>query len=225
MLPPSLFKRKNLAFGRLTLVLMCTLLAPGQVLSQEQNSAPEIIDINPDQIQTIVAPPWEQAPTAEFNAWQEKIRNQGKVDHSDDLLKAAVASSYRGFKALREYDFVEASKAHSEAATLDPLSPYPYLGFAEIYRMMMQPDKARYCAEEAAKRSRGEKTASLMLGVEYAQGGDYKKAEKWLKNALKLDPQYKGAHLMLSKTYHLAGDKELAALHQKLAQCSNDKCL
>ncbi|WP_159949929.1 hypothetical protein [Rhizobium sp. 18065] len=196
-------------------LVLSTLVAD---LSIAQASEPEIVQIDPSQIQTLVVPPWERPTNDETRAWEASVRLSVTAEFAGDFTKAAGAAANKGFQALDELDFASASKAFSEAAVLDPKSPYPYLGFVDIYRVMNQLEKKEFCLQAAIDRSERQRAALIMIGTHLGIDGDYGKAVEFFNSVLELDAKDEGAHLMLAKTYRLLNDHQRAEYHAQRAK-------
>ncbi|EHS53678.1 hypothetical protein PDO_4063 [Rhizobium sp. PDO1-076] len=204
------------AVVRLTLAGTMTSLSAQPSLAEGSQS--EIIQINPSQIQTLETPPWERPANGETKAWEEKLRSDASTKFSGNLVKAAGAAAAKGFRALDELDMASASQSFSEAAVLDPRSPYPYLGFVDIYRLTMKSDKKQFCLKAAIERSTKQKMALIMIGTNLAIDGDYRQAAVFFNSVLDLDADDRHAHLMLAKTYRILGDDQKADHHQTLTK-------
>ncbi|MDR7029134.1 tetratricopeptide repeat protein [Rhizobium rosettiformans] len=187
-------------------------------LSLAQPTEVEIVHIDPSQIQTLVVPPWERPTNDETRAWEDSVRASVTDEFGGDFRKAAGAAANKGFQALDALDFASASKAFSEAAVLDPKSPYPYLGFVDIYRLMNKLEKKEFCLQAAIDRSERQRAALIMIGTHLGIDGDYGKAVEFFNSVLELDAKDQGAHLMLAKTYRLLKDPERAEYHEQRAK-------
>lgn len=191
-------------------------LSVGPVLAQ--SSEQEIIHIAPGQIQTLETPPWERPIDEKRTSWENDLRTAASAKFSGNLREAAGAAATEGFKALDALDLASASRAFSEAAVLDPDSPYPYLGFVDIYRVTMKYEKMQFCLKAAVERSSKQRMALMFLGMNFGISGDYQTAVGFFNSVLELDANDQQAHLMLAKTYRLLNDPQQADHHEKLAK-------
>jgi len=187
-------------------------------LSRAQANEAEIVHVDPSQIQTLVVPPWERPTNHETRAWEDSVRSSAAAEFAGDFTKAAGAAANKGFQALDALDFASASKAFGEAAVLDPKSPYPYLGFVDIYRSTNQLEKKEFCLQAAIDRSERQRAALILIGTNLGIDGDYRKAVEFFNSVLELDAKDQGAHLMLAKTYRLLKDPERAEYHEQRAK-------
>lgn len=201
--------------------IFITLLALGPWVAESspaQTNERQVVRIDPSQIQTLASPPWEKTVNDETKAWEEGLRSSASTKFGGDLRKAAGAAANEGFQALDALDFASASRAFSEAAVLDPKSPYPYLGFVEIYRVLNQLEKKEFCLKAAIDRSKKQRTALILIGSHFGMDEDYKKALEFFNSVLELDAKDQGAHLMLAKTYRLLKDHQRADYHEQRAK-------
>jgi tetratricopeptide (TPR) repeat protein len=168
-------------------------------------------------IQSIEIPPWDRPANAETEAWSDALRAKASTLYKGDLVKAAGASTSKGMEELQALNLVSASRSFSEAAVLDPLSPYPYLGYVDIYRIMGKTNEMQFCLQEAIERSTKQRAALILIGTNYSIDGEYQKAIGFFNAVLELDANDKGAHLLLSKAYRHLNDHQRAEHHEKLA--------
>ncbi|MEX2494737.1 MAG: tetratricopeptide repeat protein [Woeseia sp.] len=89
---------------------------------------------------------------------------------------------------LARGDFAAAESILAEARRLDPGSPAPLLGMAEMEMRRDQPDLARRWLDEALEVAPADPRVSSALARYFRYRGNNADAERWFRNAISLDP-------------------------------------
>jgi tetratricopeptide (TPR) repeat protein len=93
--------------------------------------------------------------------------------------------------------------ALASPASADPADEHVLKGNKAVQKKDLKKAVLEY--EEALKISPSHAKANLLLGMTYANTGDFEKAEKYVKSSLKLQPSYDGFHT-LGLIYSNKGD-------------------
>lgn len=106
-----------------------------------------------------------------------------------------------GMQALQKGDTTAAERAFREAMRLDPASPLPLIGLADVDLLRKQPSDAKAWLEKAAKLAPTDARPLHALGSYHRGQRAYAKAEAALKHAVALDSRNLRAQLALADLY------------------------
>jgi tetratricopeptide (TPR) repeat protein len=140
--------------------------------------------------------------------------------HALELLQQIVRSDPKDFQAWTELannHFLQKNLAEAENEYLHALDARPayFLALLNLGRLELtqkRPDVAIVVLEKAVKAQPDSPDANYFLGEAYLQARKGSFAERYFREALRLDPQGMAeVHLQLAKLYHAAGLKDRAA--------------
>jgi tetratricopeptide (TPR) repeat protein len=129
--------------------------------------------------------------------------------HNTDLLKACRLGDYN-MKLMTPEGFEKGLKYYNEAMAIDPLDPLPYLGLARGYGESSHgagigvdaPNRARDYALKALELDSTQSDAYAIIGHwNLYHGWNFDQAEKYLTQAIKLNPNDAFAHCHLGWLY------------------------
>lgn len=119
--------------------------------------------------------------------WPENLRElpawRAGAQASPAERKTAEAA-----EPLARGDFAAAESILAEARRLDPSSPAPLLGLAELEMRRGQPDTARRRLDEALELAPADPRVSSALARYFRHQGNNADAKRWFRNAIRLDP-------------------------------------
>lgn len=102
---------------------------------------------------------------------------------------ASLEKQRDAYDALSRREFEKAKALFREAAALEPGSPHPWLGLAEVARTTGDEAGVEQFLQEAITRAPLDPKVLAAQGKWHYAYGDYDKAEEYWRTALKYDPQ------------------------------------
>jgi tetratricopeptide (TPR) repeat protein len=147
-----------------------------------------------------------------FALAQEAIA-RAEAEAPDDpqvLQEAAALHEKMGNTDLAVAAYRRAIERHPESAVY-------YARLGAIYRRRRMPDDARAMYEQAVKLYTDDPRALFELAELYVEDGLWERACTLLEHAVRVDPAYAKAHLLLSDVYRNLGKGQLAVQHYKQA--------
>jgi tetratricopeptide (TPR) repeat protein len=178
---------------------------------------------------------YDFAPAVKSGLWQimglssaEDVNDAGVVKTVTNTSKEEKADRHlKMAKMLKERGKYEAAlKQLQSAIEIDPNSIEGVLELGKLYCIVDDPNKAIDIVNGIKVEDKKQKAAQMfVLGNAYRQLEQYEQAEKYLLEAVELDPQNSQAFYILGRVYHLQNlkDKALEAYFTALRLIYNDK--
>jgi tetratricopeptide (TPR) repeat protein len=113
-----------------------------------------------------------------------------------------------------------AASVYRRAIERYPENAVYYARLGGIYRRRAMPDDAREMYEQAVKLDSGDPATLFALAELYVEDGLIENACRLLEHALRINPAFVQAHLLLSDVYHRLGQRQLAVEHYRQAAAS-----
>ena len=158
------------------------------------------------------------------------LAEQGRIDDAADVYRDFIDKLPReqragplkvlGFLEAKNNNITEAVKAYSEAAELDPEDPNVFLNLARLYQMSGETGRAIEALEAEALDGKRDAAILLELSELYKSRGNLEKYQKYLADALKMEPENLESRLKLAESLLESRDqgeaeRELLAVLEK----------